>query len=72
LRVFGNRVLESIFGPKREEVAGGWRRLHNDDLHNLYTSPNTVRVIKSRRMTEATHVARLGEIRNIQNFGLRT
>jgi hypothetical protein len=48
LRVFGNRVLMRMFGPKREEVAGGWRRLHNEELHNLYALPNTIRVIKSR------------------------
>jgi hypothetical protein len=45
-----NRVLRRIFGPKREEVVGGWRRLHNEELHNLYASPNIIRVIKSRRM----------------------
>jgi hypothetical protein len=49
LRVFENRVLKRIFGPKREED-GSWRKLHNDDLHGLYTSPNIVRVIKSRRL----------------------
>jgi hypothetical protein len=48
-RVFENRVLRRIFGPTKEEVAGGWRRLHNKELHNLYTSPN-IRIIKSRRM----------------------
>jgi hypothetical protein len=50
LRVFKNRVLRRIFGPKREEVAGGWRRLHNEELHNLYASPDIIRVIKLRRM----------------------
>jgi hypothetical protein len=49
LRVFENRVLRRIFGPKRDEVAGGWRRVHKEELHNLYASPN-IRVIKSRRM----------------------
>jgi hypothetical protein len=49
LMVFDNRVLRRIFGPKREEVAGGWRRLHNEEVHNLYVSLNTIRVIKSRR-----------------------
>jgi hypothetical protein len=49
--VFENRVLRRIFGPKREEVAGGWRRPHNEELHNLYTSPNIIRIIKSRIMT---------------------
>jgi hypothetical protein len=48
--VFENRVLRKIFGPKREEVAGGWRRLHNEEFHNLYASPNIIRVIRSRRM----------------------
>jgi hypothetical protein len=50
LRVFGNRVLWGIFLPEGEEVAGGWRRLHNEELHNLYASQNIIRVIKSRRM----------------------
>jgi hypothetical protein len=50
LRVSENRVLRRIFGPRREEVAGGWRRLHNEALHNLYTSLNTIRVMMSRRM----------------------
>jgi hypothetical protein len=59
-RVFDNRVLRRIFGPKREED-GSWRKLHNDKLHNLYSSPNIVRVIKSRRMRWAGHVARMGE-----------
>jgi hypothetical protein len=60
LRVFQNRVLRRIFGPKREED-GSWRKLHNDELHDLYSSPNIVRVIKSRRMRWAGHVARMGE-----------
>jgi hypothetical protein len=59
LRVFGNRVLRKIFGPKRDED-GSWRKLHNDELHDLYSSPNFVRVIKSRRMRWAGHVARMG------------
>jgi hypothetical protein len=59
LRVFENRVLRRIFGPKREED-GSWRKLHNDELHSLYFSSNTVRVIKSRRMRWAGHVARMG------------
>jgi hypothetical protein len=60
LKVFENRVLRKIFGPKREED-GSWRKLHNDELHSLYSSANIVRVIKSRRMRWAGHVARMGE-----------
>jgi hypothetical protein len=55
--VFKNRVLRGIFGPKREEVVGGWTRLHNKDLHDLYTSPYIIRVIKSRMMRWTGHVA---------------
>jgi hypothetical protein len=58
-RVFENRMLSKIFGPKREED-GSWRKLHNDELYSLYSSPNIVRVIKSRRMRWAGHVARMG------------
>jgi hypothetical protein len=64
LRVFENRVLRRIFGPKREEDRS-WRKLHNDELHNLYSSPNTVRVTKSRRLRWAGHVARMGERRGV-------
>jgi hypothetical protein len=58
--VFENRVLRRIFGPKRDEVTGGWRKLHNEDLHNLYSSPSIIRMTKSRRMRWAGHVARMG------------
>jgi hypothetical protein len=64
LRVFENRVLRKIFGPKREED-GLWRKLHNDELHSLYSSPNIVRVIKSRRMKWVGHVACMGEGRGV-------
>jgi hypothetical protein len=64
LRVFENRVLTRIFGPKRDEVTGGWRELHNEELHNLCFSPSIIRLIKSRRMRLAGNVARMGEKRN--------
>jgi hypothetical protein len=64
LRVFENSVLRKIFGPKREE-AGSWRKLHNDELYDLYSLPNIIRVIKSRRMRWAGHVARMGEGRGV-------
>jgi len=61
LRVFENRVLRRIFGPKRDEVTGEWRKLHKEELNDLYCSPNIVRVIKPRRMRWAGHVARIGD-----------
>jgi hypothetical protein len=64
LRVFENRVLRRIFGPKRDEVTGEWRRLHNKELYALYSSPNIIRVIKSRRLRWAGHLARRGERRS--------
>jgi hypothetical protein len=64
LMVFGNKVLRKIFGPKSEEDGSG-RKLHNDELYNLYSSPNIVRVIKSRKMRWAGHVARMGEGRGV-------
>jgi hypothetical protein len=64
-RMFENRVLRRIFGPKRVEVTGEWRKLHNEKLHNLYSSPNIIRQIKSRRMRWAGHAVRMGEERNV-------
>jgi hypothetical protein len=61
LGVFEKRVLRRMFGPKRDEVTGKWRKLHNENLHNLYSSPNSIRRIKSRRMMWAGHVVRMGE-----------
>jgi len=63
LRVFENMVWRRIFGPRGDEVTGEWRRLHNEELNDLYSSPNIVRVIKSRRMRWAGHVARISEKR---------
>jgi hypothetical protein len=62
--VFENRVLRRIFGPKRYEVTGEWRKLHNEELHDLYSSPSIIRIIKLRSMRRAGHVARMGEKRN--------
>jgi hypothetical protein len=64
LRVFENREMRRIFEPKREEVAKGWRRLHNEELHNLYASPNVIRVIKSRSIRWAGPVARMRDMIN--------
>jgi hypothetical protein len=64
MRVFENRVLRRIFGRRRDEVMGDWRKLHNEELHNLYSWPNIIRMIKSRRMKWAGHVALMGEKRN--------
>ena len=63
LRVFDNWVLRRIFGPKRNEVRGSWRRLHIKQLYALYSSPNIIRVVKSRRLRRVGHVARMGERR---------
>jgi hypothetical protein len=65
LRVFENRVLRRIFGPKRYEVTGEWRKLHSEELHNLYLSPDIIRQVNSRRMGWARHVARMGEERKM-------
>jgi hypothetical protein len=62
--VFKNRLLRRIFGLRRDEVTGDWRKLHNEELHNLYSSPNIITMIKSRRMRWAGFVARMGEIGN--------
>jgi hypothetical protein len=64
LKVFENRVLRRIFGPKKDEVTGEWRKLHNEELHDLYSSPSIIRIIKSRRMRLAGHVVRMWEKRN--------
>jgi hypothetical protein len=64
LRVFENRVLRRIFGPERDEVTGEWRKLHNEKLRDLYSSPSIIRIIKSRRMRWAGHVARMEKKRN--------
>jgi hypothetical protein len=65
LRMFENRVLRRIFGPKRDKVTGEWRKLHNEELHNLYSSPDIIRQVKSRRMRWAGHIARMGEERKV-------
>jgi hypothetical protein len=65
LKLFENRALRRVFGPNREEVRGEWRKLHNEELNNLYSLPNIVRVVKSRRMRRARHVARMGEGRGV-------
>jgi len=65
LRVFQNMVLKRIFGPRRYKVTEDWRRLHNEELNDFYSSPNIVRVIKSRKMRLAGHVVRMGEERGV-------
>jgi hypothetical protein len=62
--VFENRVLRRIFGPKRDEVTGEWRKLHNEELHDSYSSPSIIRISKARRMRWAGHVSTNGEKRN--------
>jgi hypothetical protein len=71
LRVFENRVLRRIFGRKRDEVMGEWRKLHNEELCDLYSSPSIIRIMKSRRMRWAGHVARMGEKRNTYRLLVR-
>jgi hypothetical protein len=65
LGVFENRVLSRIFGPKRDKVTGEFKKFHSDELHNLYSSPNIIRQMKSRRMRWAEHVASIGEERKV-------
>jgi hypothetical protein len=68
LGVFENRVLRRIFGPKRDEVTGGWRKLHNEELHSLYSTPSIIRVINARRMKWAGQVVCMGEVRGACNI----
>jgi hypothetical protein len=65
LRVFENRVLRRMFGAKRDEITGELRKMHSEELHNLYSSPNIIKQIKSRKMKWAGHVARMGEEKNV-------
>jgi hypothetical protein len=67
LKVFENRVLRT-FGPSKDELIKGWKKLHNEELHNLYSSPNMIRIIKSMRMRRAGHVARMGQNRMYAKF----
>jgi hypothetical protein len=71
LRGLENRVLRRLFGPKRNELTGEWKKLHNEELNNLYTSPNIVRVVKSRRMRWVGHVARMAEGRAVYGILVR-
>jgi hypothetical protein len=68
LRVFESRVMRRIFRPKRDEVTGEWRKLHNEELNNLYSSPSIVRVIRARRMRWAGYVACIGDSRGVYRF----
>jgi len=71
LRVFEKMVFRRISGPRRDEITGEWRRMHNEELNDLYSSPNIVLVIKSRRMRWARHVARMGEEMGVYRFLVR-
>jgi hypothetical protein len=64
MRVFEKRVLRRIFGPTRDEVTGDWKKMHNEEFHNLYSSPNIIMIIKSRRMTWVGHILHMGEMKN--------
>jgi hypothetical protein len=68
--VLENRVLRSIFGPKRKKVIGEWRKLHNEELNDMYSSPNVIRVIKSRRIRLAVQLARIGKRRGVYKVGV--
>jgi hypothetical protein len=68
LKLFDNRVLRRIFRPKEKEVAGGWKNMHNEELHNYYSSASTIRMITSRSTGSAGHAERIGEIRNSCNI----
>jgi hypothetical protein len=68
VRVFENRVVRRMFGPKRDEVTGVWRKLHNEELRDLYSSPNIIRIINSRRMRWAEHVARMEKNRKAYSY----
>jgi hypothetical protein len=69
--MFENRVLRRIFGLRRDEVTREWRKLNNEELHNFYSSPNIIRMTKSRRMIWARHVARMGEMKNAYSILVR-
>jgi hypothetical protein len=66
--VFENRVLRRIYGPRRDEVTGGWRKLHNEELHGFYSSPGIFKVITTSRMRWAGHVVRMGDVRGAYNI----
>jgi hypothetical protein len=71
MRVIESIILRRIFGPKGDKVTGGWTKLHNEDLHNLYSSPNIIRIIKTRRMKWAGHMVRIGTERNVYGLFVR-
>jgi hypothetical protein len=71
LRAFENRVLRETFGPKRDEMTGVWRKLHNEEFRNLYSSPSIIRMIKSRRIRWVQHVAQMGDMKNAYRILVR-